>query len=72
MPRYFFNVECVTFATPDLVGLEMAHDDAARAEAHRLLNNVLASHLGPPFDLEKLWIEVLDEERRSIMLLCAK
>jgi hypothetical protein len=73
MPRYYFNVECKTFATPDLVGLEMANDDAARTEAYRLLNNVLTtSSLGPPPHLEKLWIEVIDQERRLIMLLPAK
>ena len=69
MPRYFFNVECETFSTPDLVGRELTDDDAAWVEAHRLLNDVLTSGLGPNVSLEKPWIEVLDEEQRPIMLL---
>ena len=69
MPRYFFNVHCETFDTPDLVGRPLPNDDAARAEAERFRRDVLTSGLGPPLFLEKPWIEVVDEEQRPVMLL---
>jgi hypothetical protein len=69
MTRYFFNVRCKTFETPDLVGCDLTDDDAARAEAERLRRNVLTSGLGPPLFLERPWIEVVDEDQRPIMLL---
>ena len=69
MPRYFFNFEGEGKIAPDLVGKELANDQAARLEAERLAADVsLQPRIEgkqPAFD----WIEVLDEYERAVVRL---
>ena len=69
MPRYFFNVHGGGLAAPDLVGRKLPDDQAARAEAEALAKEVAIAELsGAPFP-DRLWVEVVDEEQRPVVLL---
>lgn len=68
MTRYFFNLEGDQNSALDLVGRDLADDEAAKAEAVRF-----AAQFATPDEIGGLlayaWIEVLDTSQRPVIRL---
>ncbi|MGI8705686.1 MAG: DUF6894 family protein [Sphingomicrobium sp.] len=71
MPRYFFNVHGETFATPDLVGRKLPDDEAARAEAKSLANELAEAEISSDLLSNSPWVEVVDYDQRPVAVIPA-
>lgn len=71
MPRYYFNVHGETFATPDLVGRKLADDEAARAEAKSVANEIAQAEISSAHLPANPWVEVLDDDQRPVAVIPA-
>jgi len=69
MPRYFFNLHGETLATPDLIGRDLSDDEAARAEAKLVANDVAKTELIGAQLPQNPWVEVLDQNQRPIAVI---
>ena len=69
MPRYFFNVHGETFATPDLVGRTLPDEEAARAEARAIANEVVRDELSHALLPDNPWVEILDGNQRAVAVI---
>ncbi|HLL59414.1 MAG TPA: hypothetical protein VK391_05930 [Allosphingosinicella sp.] len=67
MPRYYFNVRCDRFEATDVVGEHCRDALAARFEAMRAARAIVRTQLGKGDLPQRGWIEVEDEQHRSIM-----
>jgi hypothetical protein len=69
MPRYFFNFENAESSVPDLIGRELQHDIAAKAEAKKMAADLAMTDAidgrSPTYE----WIEVVDGHQRPIARL---
>ena len=69
MPRYYFNVQCDSYETVDVVGQSCRDDLGALAEALRTASDVVRRRLtGSGFSADG-WVEVEDEAHRSVLRL---
>jgi hypothetical protein len=69
LPRYFFNFENTHWSMADLIGRELQHDDAAKAEARKIAADLATTDAiegRPPI---YQWIEVVDAHQRPIARL---
>jgi hypothetical protein len=68
MSRYYFNLEGDGSSAVDLVGRDLASDEAAKTEAVRF-----ASQFDSPDELAGMlayqWIEVIDHSQRAVARL---
>lgn len=68
MTRYYFNLEGEGSSALDLVGRDLADDEAAKSEAARF-----ASQFDSPDELAGMlayhWIEVTDQSQRAVARL---
>lgn len=71
MPRYYFNVHGETFAAPDLVGRKLPDDEAARAEAKTVANELAQAEISSALFPANPWVEVVDDDQRPIAVIPA-
>lgn len=71
MNRYFFNVHAETYASPDLIGLRLLDDDAARAEARAVASEIAKLELASDEWPANPWVEVLDHKQRQVAVIRA-
>lgn len=71
MPRYYFNVHGERFATPDLVGRKLPDDEAARAEAKTVANELVQAELSNALLPGNPWVEVVDDDQRPVAVIPA-
>ena len=69
MPRYFFNIHGERFATPDIVGRKLPDDEAARAEAKTVANEVAKVELSSALLPGNPWVEVVDGNQRPVAVV---
>lgn len=69
MPRYFFHFENEDSKTLDLVGQDLANDEAAKAEGAKLAADVALSDAIEGEYPTYTWVEVLDENERPVARL---
>ena len=69
MPRYFFNLHGEAFATSDLIGRDLSDDEAARAEAKVVANEIAKAELSSPQLPQHPWVEVVDDNQRPIAVI---